>query len=110
MNLQIRDKLALVTGSTHGIGRAISEALLAEGAHVIVNGRNQASVNDAVTALSSSGIAHGVAADLATAAGAQALLDAAARIGPVDILINNVGYFEVKPFADITDRDWTDMF
>ena len=49
-------------------------------------------------------------ADLATAAGAQQVLDAAADIGPVDILVNNVGYFEVKPFAEISDADWLAMF
>lgn len=110
MNLQIANKLALVTGSTQGIGRAIAEALIAEGARVIVNGRHSAGVEATVAALSARGTAHGVAADLSTAAGAQAVLDAAARIGPVDILINNVGYFEVKPFAEIADADWLAMF
>jgi NAD(P)-dependent dehydrogenase (short-subunit alcohol dehydrogenase family) len=110
MNLHIKNKLALVTGSTQGIGRAIAESLVTEGARVIINGRNQATVEAAVAALSARGVAHGVAADLSTAAGVQTVLEAVVRIGPVDILINNVGYFEVKPFADITDRDWLDMF
>jgi NAD(P)-dependent dehydrogenase (short-subunit alcohol dehydrogenase family) len=110
MDLGIKGRLALVTGSTQGIGRAIAEALLAEGAKVIVNGRKEAAVKDAVKALSARGEAHGVAADLATAAGAREMLDRAARIGPVDILVNNVGYFEVKPFPDISDGDWLDMF
>lgn len=110
MNLNIRNKLALITGSTQGIGRAIAEALVAEGARVIINGRNPAKVDATVAALSARGVAHGVAADLSTAEGAQAVLDAAARVGLVDILINNAGYFEVKPFADITDCDWIDMF
>jgi len=110
MNLGIKGKLALVTGSTMGIGRAVAEALAAEGARVIVNGRNEAAVKDAVEALSRHGQAHGVAADLATAAGARTVLDTAARIGAVEILINNVGYFEVKEFGDISDQDWTDMF
>ena len=110
MDLGLKNKLALVTGSTQGIGRAIAQALIEEGARVIVNGRNARSVDDTVKALSAAGEAHGVVADLATAAGAQQVLDTAARIGPVDILINNVGYFEVKPFAEISDRDWLDMF
>jgi len=110
MNLQIANKLALITGSTQGIGRAIAEALVAEGAHVIVNGRHAANVDATVAALSARGIVHGVAADLSTAAGAQAVMDTAARIGPVDILINNVGYFEVKPFVEISDADWLAMF
>lgn len=110
MDLGIKGRLALVTGSTMGIGRAIAEALAAEGARVIVNGRKERSVDEAVAALARLGEAHGVAADLMTAEGASQLADAAARIGPVDILVNNVGYFEVKPFAGISDRDWLDMF
>jgi len=110
MDLGLKNKLALVTGSTQGIGRAIAQALIDEGARVIVNGRNATAVDATVKALSASGEAHGVAADLATAAGAQKLLDAATRIGSVDILVNNVGYFEVKPFAEISDQDWLDMF
>jgi NAD(P)-dependent dehydrogenase (short-subunit alcohol dehydrogenase family) len=110
MDLKIRGRLALVTGSTMGIGRAIAETLAAEGARVIVNGRNEAAVKDAVAALSRHGAAHGIAADLATAAGAQKVADASAGIGPVDILVNNVGFFEVKEFTEISDRDWLDMF
>jgi NAD(P)-dependent dehydrogenase (short-subunit alcohol dehydrogenase family) len=110
MDLGINGKLALITGSTQGIGRAIAEALLAEGASVIVNGRKEASVRGTVAQLSRRGVAHGVAADMATPEGARTVLDAAARIGPLDILVNNVGYFEVKPFADISDQNWTDMF
>jgi NAD(P)-dependent dehydrogenase (short-subunit alcohol dehydrogenase family) len=110
MDLGIKGKLALVTGSTMGIGRATAEALAAEGARVIVNGRNEAAVKDTVAALSRHGPAHGVAADLATAAGARKVVDALAKIGPVDILVNNVGYFEVKEFTEISDQDWLDMF
>ncbi len=110
MDMQIKGKLALVTGSTQGIGRAIAQGLVAEGARVIVNGRNARTVDATVKSLSATGEAHGVVANLATAAGAQQLVEAAARIGEVDILINNVGYFEVKPFAEISDQDWLDMF
>jgi len=110
MDLKIKDRLALVTGSTQGIGRAIARALVSEGARVIVNSRRQAAVSDTVAELSRNGEAHGVAADLSTAGGAEKILDAVARIGPIDILVNNVGYFEVKPFADITDEDWFGMF
>jgi NAD(P)-dependent dehydrogenase (short-subunit alcohol dehydrogenase family) len=110
MDLRIKGRLALVTGSTMGIGRAIAETLAAEGARVIVNGRNETTVKDTVAALSRLGAAHGIVADLATAAGARKVLDAAARIGPVDILVNNVGFFEVKEFTEISDRDWLDMF
>jgi NAD(P)-dependent dehydrogenase (short-subunit alcohol dehydrogenase family) len=110
MDLGLNKKLALVTGSTQGIGRAIAQALLAEGARVIVNGRDAQRVAQTVRTLSAFGEVHGIAADLATAAGARQVLDAAAGIGPVDILVNNVGYFEVKPFTEISDRDWLAMF
>ena len=110
MELGLKGRLALVTGSTQGIGRAIAQALVEEGVRVIVNGRDQHRLDAAVRALATKGEAHGVAADMATAIGAQQLIDAAARIGEVDILINNAGYFEVKPFAEISDSDWTEMF
>lgn len=110
MDLGIKNKRALVTGSTQGIGRAIAEALAAEGACVIVNGRKEEAVKHTVAALSRHGEAHGVIADLSTADGTQHLASEAAKLGPVDILVNNVGYFEVKKFTDISDQDWFDMF
>lgn len=110
MDLEIAGKLALVTGSTQGIGFATAKMLAAEGARVIVNGRQQKSVDRAVQALAVHGEAHGVAADLSGAAGAGRLLAAVQSLGPIDILVNNVGYFEVKPFAAIADEDWTRMF
>ena len=105
MDLGIKGRLALVTGSTLGIGRAIAETLVAEGARVIVNGRTSKAVGEAVAALSRHGEAYGITADLMTAEGARKVADGAAKIGPVDILVNNVGFFEVKPFVDISDRD-----
>ncbi len=110
MDLKLKGKLALVTGSTLGIGRAIAEMLAAEGARVIVNGRREKAVKETVAALSRHGEAHGIVADLVTAEGAKKVADGAAKIGAVDILVNNVGFFEVKEFADITDKDWLDMF
>ena len=110
MDLKLKGRLALVTGSTLGIGRAIATVLASEGARVVVNGRDEARVRNTVAALSQRGEAHGIAADLATAAGAQQVLRALSGIGPIDILINNVGYFEVKEFGDLSDRDWLDMF
>ena len=110
MNMKLKGKLALVTGSTMGIGRAVAELLVDEGARVIVNGRKDSAVKDAVAALSRRGEAHGIVADLMTAVGAKTVVDAAAKIGAVDILVNNVGFFEVKEFSAITDRDWLEMF
>ncbi len=109
MNLQLSDKLALVTGSTAGIGRAICEALLREGARVIVNGRSQASVDDAVGRLRREFGNHVLpfAGDLSTAAAAQELAE---RFPDVEILVNNLGIFEPKPFEEIPDADWRRFF
>lgn len=110
MDLNIKGRLALVTGSTQGIGRAIAASLVAEGARVIVNGRDAARLDTTVNALAKQGEARGVAADLSTAEGARKLVEAAAAIGEVDILVNNVGYFEVREFGDLSDQHWRDMF
>jgi NAD(P)-dependent dehydrogenase (short-subunit alcohol dehydrogenase family) len=109
MDLKLNGKLALVTGSTAGIGYAIAAGLAREGAAVIVNGRTQAAVNDALARLKSEtgGTLHGFAGDLGTAAAA----DEVARQYPnVEILINNLGIFEAKRFEEIPDADWMRFF
>ncbi|MDP3872295.1 MAG: SDR family oxidoreductase [Methyloversatilis sp.] len=105
MDLQLKNRLALVSGSTAGIGYAIAEALLREGARVIVNGRTQVAVDAAVAKLGVGAI--GFAGDLASAAGADALAQAHPDI---DILVNNLGIFEPKAFEDIPDADWSRFF
>jgi NAD(P)-dependent dehydrogenase (short-subunit alcohol dehydrogenase family) len=110
MELGIAGKRALVTGSSAGIGLAIAKDLAREGARVIVNGRNASAVERAVEALGGAPSAHGLVADLSTAAGAAEVLKRVRAIGAIDILVNNVGYFEVKPFESISDEDWTSMF
>jgi NAD(P)-dependent dehydrogenase (short-subunit alcohol dehydrogenase family) len=104
MDLQLNGKTALVTGSTAGIGLAIAQRLAKEGASVIVNGRTKERVE---AAKKTSGAAHGIAVDLATEAGARELIE---RFGQVDILVNNLGIFEPKPFEQITDDDWRRFF
>ncbi len=109
MDLQLKGKLALVTGSTAGIGRAIAATLAREGARVIVNGRTKASVDEAVAMLRSTtgGEVEGFAGDLSVAACAEQL----ARDHPgVQILVNNLGIFEPKPFEEIPDADWVRFF
>ncbi len=109
MDLKLKDRLALVSGSTAGIGLAIAETLAREGARVIVNGRTQDAV-DAVAArlrAESGAEVEGFAGDLTTAKDAEAL---AARFPGVEILVNNLGIFEPKAFEDIPDADWMRFF
>jgi NAD(P)-dependent dehydrogenase (short-subunit alcohol dehydrogenase family) len=109
MDLGLKDKLALVSGSTAGIGLAIATTLAREGARVILNGREQPSVDRVVAELKSAtgGAVSGFAGDLSVAANAEAL--ASAHPG-VEILVNNLGIFEPKPFEDIPDADWVRFF
>jgi NAD(P)-dependent dehydrogenase (short-subunit alcohol dehydrogenase family) len=110
MDLQLEGKRALITGSTAGIGYAIAEALVQEGASVIVNGRTKERVERAVEklrALSSASQVDSLAADLGTAAAVQ---QAIRQFPEVDILINNLGIFEPKPFEEISDEDWLRLF
>jgi NAD(P)-dependent dehydrogenase (short-subunit alcohol dehydrogenase family) len=110
VDLRIKDKLALVTGSTSGIGKAIAIKLLQEGANVIINGRAQARVDTVLQELRPLGNVHRVTADIATVVGAEHLASATQEIGNVDILVNNVGFFEFKPFFQVTDSEWSKLF
>jgi len=110
MDLKLSEKVALVSGSTAGIGLAIAQSLAAEGAHVYVNGRTQERVESAMTAISSQTPAakvDGIVADFSDAAGAEAVI---ATLPAVDVLVNNVGIFEPKPFPEIPDADWFRLF
>jgi NAD(P)-dependent dehydrogenase (short-subunit alcohol dehydrogenase family) len=110
MNIDLKGKTALVTGSTAGIGHAIAKGLALVGADVVVNGRTQGKVDAAVAALAKAvpgGKIRGVAADVSTEAGCKTL---GAALPDVDILINNAGIFEPKGFFDIPDADWGRVF
>jgi NAD(P)-dependent dehydrogenase (short-subunit alcohol dehydrogenase family) len=110
MDLQLNGKRALVSGSTAGIGLAIATALAKEGAAVVVNGRTQKRVDDAIAKIQGEApgaSVQGIAADLGTAAGVAATVQ---KFSDVEILVNNLGIFEPKPFEEITDEDWLHFF
>ena len=110
MNLGLQGKLAVVSGSTAGIGLAIATALAAEGAKVVVNGRTQARVDAALKSIKqhvSGADLRGVAADLGTAAGVESFLH---QIPNADVLVNNLGIFEARPFFEISDAAWMRFF
>lgn len=110
MDLHLKNKLALVSGSTKGIGHAIASGLAREGARVIVNGRSQQSVDAAIALLKQQvpdAKVEGFAGDLADPGQIAALV---ARYPTVDILVNNLGIFDPKPFDEIPDEDWQQFF
>jgi NAD(P)-dependent dehydrogenase (short-subunit alcohol dehydrogenase family) len=110
MDFGLKGKKAVVSGSTAGIGLAIATALASEGASVAVNGRTDARVNAALEKIrrhhKTADLA-GIAADLGTASGIESFVQ---QVPHADILINNLGIFEPKPFAEIPDADWLRFF
>ncbi len=105
MDLELKGKTAIVSGSTAGIGLAIARLLAREGARVVVNGRTQDRVDKALAEVGHGAI--GVAADLGTPEGADKLFTA---VPDAEILVNNLGIFEPKEFSKITDSDWEHIF
>lgn len=110
MNYQLKNKTALVTGSTSGIGFAIANLLAAEGTHVIINGRSEEGIQKAITKLTKENplaSVTGIAADFTDKNSVEVMI---AKIGDVDILINNVGIFTSQSFSDTPDEDWYNLF
>ena len=106
MELELEGKRAVVTGSTAGIGLAIAEALAREGAAVVVNGRTRERVEAAVArvrAARAGSDVRGVAADLGTAEGCGRVV---AEVPDADVLVNNLGIFDARPFDQIEDAEW----
>ncbi|MDQ7734927.1 SDR family oxidoreductase [Halomonas sp. SpR1] len=110
MQIDLNGKHAIITGSTAGIGFAIAQGLANAGANVVVTGRTQARVDDAIAAIKKAtpnAKVEGVAADLGTAEGCQALIK---QQPSTDILINNVGIFAPQDFFDVDDATWQQFF
>jgi len=110
MNLKIDNKIALITGSTMGIGFATAKKLASEGASIVINGRNKKNVDEAIKKIQDevkNANILGVVADLSTSEGCFKLIE---EIPHVDILVNNLGIFEPKEFTQISDDDWFKMF
>src|SRR5260221_8432757 len=110
MDLLLTGKSAVVPGSTAGIGFAIASLLAQEGANVVVNGRSQKRVDEAIANIrrtQKDARATGIAADLGTLAGVELLM---ASVPQIDVLVNNLGIFEPKPFTEIPDADWLRFF
>ena len=106
MDLQLKDKLALVTGSTAGIGLAIGSSLAGEGATVIINGRSGRRVDDAIATIRQKHPQAELEAYAGDLSKADTVQRVAGRFAQVDILVNNLGSYEPKPFEAISDQDW----
>jgi len=110
MDFGLKGKLAVVSGSTAGIGLAIATTLAREGARIVINGRTEKRVFAAAEAIRMElrgAEVKGVAADLGTADGVKAFIE---QVPAADILVNNLGIFEIKPFLEISDPDWLRFF
>jgi 3-oxoacyl-[acyl-carrier protein] reductase len=107
MDLGLRERVCVVTGSTTGIGREAARLLCDEGARVVIAGRDMERVEQARADL---GAELGVVSDLAEPGAPAALVAEAARLGPVDVLVNNVGVAYQAAFEDVADRQWEEMW
>src|SRR5205809_2099783 len=107
MNLQLQNKLALISGSTAGIGFAIAKALAAEGTRVIVNGRTDARVTEAIASIRADIPLAKLEALTLDLSKADAAAETTKRYPDVDILVNNLGVYQLKDFEQITDAEWS---
>lgn len=110
MDLGLSGKKVLITGSTSGIGRAIADVFLAEGAEVLIHGLTQAEVAETLHELRKAGKVSGFSADLSSMNGINTAIEYISQSKPLDILVNNAGIFGVKNFEILSEKDWLDTF
>jgi len=108
MDYGISGKVAVITGGSSGIGKAIAQAFAAEGAIAVINGRDQAKIDKACDEIGPN--ARGISADLTTQSGCESLYHFAKEVGSVEFLVNNIGVFEVMDFFEISDERWSEYF
>jgi len=108
--LHLEGKLVFVSGSSQGIGKAIAIGFAQVGATVLVNGRNESTVNEVVKEISKEGKAFGVVGDLSSSEQTEKIIKEIEKYGPLDVLVNNVGIFATKPFETIPDEEWMHYF
>jgi len=109
MDLKLKGNLALVTGSTSGIGKGIASSLLKEGARVVINSFSQAEIDSVRDEMSALGEVYFMVADITDTASVNKMIDDIYKIGELDIVVNNVGFWQGKDFWDFTDKDWQKM-
>ncbi len=109
MDLKLTGKTALITGATGGIGLEIAKALAAEGVHVVIPGRNVDRLTTAASAIQANSVVlvRTIEADLSTAEGSAVVAD---EVPYIDILVNNLGIYGIRPFVDISDKEWMQYF
>ena len=110
MDLLLKGKSALITGSTQGIGFATAKFLAQEGVNVFINGRTQKSVEEAIRKLKAEKVSGELIAAVGDVSHASGVKELMKQIPSVDILVNNFGAVELKDFEDITDEDWSTLF
>lgn len=108
MDYQLNGKVVIVTGASSGIGKAIAKAFAEEGASVVINGRDQAKIDQALADIG--GDVRGISADLTKTGDVERLYEFASGVGPVEHVVNNLGIFGVREFFDITDEEWFEYF
>ena len=111
MDLQLKGKRALVTGSSAGLGEAIARLLAAEGASVIVHGRNQVRAEAVAESIKAAGgAAEYILGDLSGNKDADAVANGILANGPVDILVNNAGAYTPRPWMQVSVEDWSESY